>query len=431
MEDKKDEKAVEHTEELPVVENVVWHRENEEDSLDKPVEDEVHMTPIDADDPIPSENEELHIGVEKNKIPKDKEQQEVKKEVVPKKASKKMLVILAIVMFLIFATVGVFYFYDAYQKEQQAKKKAYDKMYDQLKVTFVEDEKDKDGNAVDPTIFEYGEEEKDAMDLVDTHYGDVTCKPKKIDTSKVGTQKIVYTVTMKDSYQETVSRKFTLRVTVHDTQSPTITLVDSKVTITEGDTFDAKENVSSVNDPVDGELTYVEQEPEKENTSAPYYSEGWYTIENTVDTEKPGSYSVRIKACDKNGNASDIAYSVTVKQKDPTSFMTIATRTYTKTLGQMQETDDQPATETGNWSDVDTYLGNVLYKSSAYTNQDEMMRDGQKYVSESFDSLTKDKEKKKLPVIGDISVDADEATLYYMEALDDEGNVMYYFYAIV
>ena len=424
--EEKEKKPVEHTEELPVVENVVWHREEEEDTLDKPVENEVHMTPIEADDPSISEKEEYHIGVEKT----DTKKLEIKED-SPKKSNKKTWIIVGIVIVILIVGIGAFYFYDAYQKEQEAKKKAYDKMYDQLKVTFVEDEKDEDGNFIDPTLFEYGIGEQDAMKLVDTHYGDVTCNPEKIDLTKVGTQKILYTVTMKDSYQQVVSREFSLNVTVHDTQSPTITLANSKLTITEGDVFDAKENITSVIDPVDGELQYVESEPEKNNKTAPYYENGWYVIESDVDTEKPGSYSVRIKAYDKNGNAADVAYSVTVKQKDPTSFMTIATKTYTKALGKMTDSDAESAGETGDWKDVDSYLGSTLYKSETYTNQDEMMRAGQKYISENFDSLTKNKEKKNVNVIGDISIDVDEATLYYMEALDEDGNVMYYFYAIV
>lgn len=424
--EEKEKKPIEHTEELPVVENIVWHREEEEDTLDKPVENEVHMTPIEADDPSISEKEEYHIGVEKT----DTEKPEVK-EVPPKKRNKKTWIIVSVAIFILIVGIAAFYFYDAYQKEQAAKKKTYDKMYDQLKVTFVEGEKDADGNVIDPTIFEYGTGGQDAMTLVDTHYGDVTCNPEKIDLTKVGTQKILYTVTMKDSYQQVVSREFSLNVTVHDTQSPVITLTNSKVTITEGDTFDAKENITSVVDPVDGELQCVESEPDKDNKSAPYYENGWYMIDSDVDVETPGSYSVRIKACDKNGNASDVAYSVTVKQKEPSSFMTIATKTYTKALGKMTDSDAQSAGETGNWKDVGSYLGDVLYKSETYTDQDEMMQAGEKYITDNFDSLTKNKEKKNINVIGDISIGVDEATLYYMEALDEDGNVMYYFYAIV
>ena len=52
-------------------------------------------------------------------------------------------------------------------------------------------------------------------------------------------------------------------------------------------------------------------------------------------------------------------------------------------------------------------------------------------VKDHFDDLTKNKESKSLQIIGKISIDTKEATLYYMSALDDNGEVMYYFYAIV
>ena len=154
-------------------------------------------------------------------------------------------------------------------------------------------------------------------------------------------------------------------------------------------------------------------------------------LKSDVDTETPGSYNVRLKACDINGNATDLAFSVTVKKKEPSSFMTIGTRTYTQALGQMNEGKDEASEGQGKWEDVNSYLGNVLYRSDVYDNQETMMNDGQQYVKDHFDDLTKNKESKSLQIIGKISIDTKEATLYYMSALDDNGEVMYYFYAIV
>ena len=111
--------------------------------------------------------------------------------------------------------------------------------------------------------------------------------------------------------------------------------------------------------------------------------------------------------------------------------MTIGTRTYTQALGQMNEGKDEASESQGKWEDVNSYLGNVLYRSDVYDNQETMMNDGQQYVKDHFDDLTKNKESKSLQIIGKISIDTKEATLYYMSALDDNGEVMYYFYAIV
>lgn len=423
---KKDEK----TEELPVVENVVWHQEEENDSLDEPVEKEVHMTPIEADtSKIPQQ--ETVVAHKKPIVEKTVVQKKViKKE---KKDTKKVKIITAILIGVILLGGIGYYLFSYFQASSQAKKDAYDKVYSQLKVTFKEAEKDEDGNLVDPTIFEYGSEASDPMSLVDTYYGTVTCEPSKIDTSTVGSQTITYTTSMKDSYSQEVTRDFTLEITVHDTQSPIIEFNESSITMIEEEEFDSKENIKSITDVVDGELEYVEAEPEKENKNAPFYTKGWYTVTSDLDTDTPGSYTVRVKACDINGNSSELAYTVIVKQKDPTSFMTIGTRTITSipSLSQKEESDDQAASETGDWNDLSNYLGDALYTSGQYTSQDEMMSEAKSYFESNFDELTKNKSAEPVTIIGSITIDSYKATLYYMEALDDAGNVMYYFFAIV
>ncbi len=407
----------EHTEELPVVEDVAWHREEEEDSLDRPIEKEVHMTPITADEPL-----EEQKAKEQSAPPKEEKQN-------IKKTNKKLWIVLGAIVVIVLICFGVYYM-NRYQQDKAAKQASYQKVYEQLKVTFKEDEKDADGNTIDYIIYEYGEQARDPLDIVDTHYGDVSCKPTTIDTSKVGKQQLTYTATMQDSYGETVTKDFTLEVTIHDTQSPIIELNESSITITEGDTFDESSNIKSVTDVIDGNLEYVETEPEKTNTSAPFYESGWYTYTSDVDTETPGKYTVRIKATDINGNATDLAYQVTVKKKDPTSFMTISTTTYTKVLEQITE-EQNASSEIGEWENLSGYLGNVLYQSEQYSSQEEMMKDGSSYISNHFDELTKNKDAKQISVIGSITIDAKQATVYYMEALDDDGNIMYYFYAIV
>ncbi len=420
MEENKNERD-EHTEELPMVEDVVWHHEDEEDSLNEPIQNEVHMTPIEADEPKKEEP-----------VKKEVKKEQPKKQVPPKKKNQSGIKILVVILIVCVLGAGGWYLISQYQKDQAARQAAHDKVYQQLKVTFKEDEKDADGNKVDLTIYEYGEEANDPLDLVDTHYGDISCNPSTIDTSKVGTVKLTYTVSMEDSYDELVTREFSINVTIHDTQSPKIEAKESSITITEGDAFDPNENITSVKDVVDGDLEYVEKAPEKNGESAPFYETGWYTLDSNVDTETPGSYNVRIKACDINGNSTDASYSVTVKQKDPTSFMAIATKKYTKVLGTLDDGEEQGSGEIGEWTDVDGYLGDVLYKSDQYTSQDEMQSAAENYASSNFDDLTKDKASTQIGV-GDtkITVEAKEATVYYMEALDDEGNVMYYFFAIV
>ena len=154
--------------------------------------------------------------------------------------------------------------------------------------------------AADPTI-EYGEEITDpealAMSYVTKSAGDVTvANADSLDSMKIGTVNLTYTVSTQDTYGVEVSESKDLTVTVKDTQAPEITLASDTVSIQEGSTFDPLANVTEVKDPVDGDL-------DKEKL----------TVDNTVNTEKPGDYTVTVAAADKSGNTTDVAYAVTVK----------------------------------------------------------------------------------------------------------------------
>lgn len=432
----------EHTEELPVNENVVWHEQEEEDSLDRPVKHETRLIPITADEPIEEELQSKKVkkvikkkvvhkkgNITKSTNKKDEKIKPANKET--KKNNRKSLVAGSVFLaILVLCAVG-YYFFTQYQKNQVAKQEAYDKVYNQLKITFKETQEDEDGKLIDPTLFEYGSVASDPMELIDTYYGEISCEPKTIDTSKVGSVSLTYTASAEDSYKEIVTKEFKLEVTIHDTQSPTVEFNESSITMTEGDELDVKTNVKAVSDPVDGDLEYVEEEPKKEGSSAPFYEAGWYTITTDLDTETVGNYTVKVKACDVNANSTELAYVVTVKQKEPTQFMAIGTYNLKKitSLNQMSDPVESSISETGEWTDVENYLGNVQYRDETqYSSQDEMISDAQSYLKENFDSLAVSSGTTE--VLG-ISLEYTEATAYYMAALDDDGNVMYYFYAIV
>lgn len=156
--------------------------------------------------------------------------------------------------------------------------------------------------AADPTI-EYGEEITDpealAMSYVTKSAGDVTvANADSLDSMKIGTVNLTYTVSTQDTYGVEVSESKDLTVTVKDTQAPEITLASDTVSIQEGSTFDPLANVTGVKDPVDGDL-------DKETL----------TVDNTVNTEKPGDYTVTVAAADNSGNTTDVAYAVTVTPK--------------------------------------------------------------------------------------------------------------------
>ena len=156
--------------------------------------------------------------------------------------------------------------------------------------------------AADPTI-EYGEEITDpealAMSYVTKSAGDVTvANADSLDSMKIGTVNLTYTVSTQDTYGVEVSESKDLTVTVKDTQAPEITLASDTVSIQEGSTFDPLANVTGVKDPVDGDL-------DKETL----------IVDNTVNTDEPGDYTVTVAAADNSGNTTDVAYAVTVTPK--------------------------------------------------------------------------------------------------------------------
>lgn len=154
----------------------------------------------------------------------------------------------------------------------------------------------------DPTI-EYGEEITDpealAMSYVTDSFGDVTvANADSLDSMKIGTVNLTYTVSTKDAYGVEVSESKDLTVTVKDTKAPEITLASDTVNIQEGSDFDPLANVTEVKDPVDGDLDKAK-----------------ITVDNTVNTAEPGDYTVKVEASDNSGNTADVSYAVTVAPK--------------------------------------------------------------------------------------------------------------------
>ena len=99
-------------------------------------------------------------------------------------------------------------------------------------------------------------------------------------------------------------------VEVKDTIAPKIQLKKEVISLTEGDSFDALSNLTSVYDKVDGEIEYQKQEIVNSEVDTNYY-----TVDSNVNSDVPGTYEVTVTAVDQYGNESMVTYSVEVSEK--------------------------------------------------------------------------------------------------------------------
>lgn len=188
----------------------------------------------------------------------------------------------AIIIALIAIGIGIWY-----TSEQNHKQK----VLDALDITFKENE-----------YIEYGETKVDFNSFIKDKKGEpeITLPTDKVDTKKLGKKEFIYKIS-KDGY----SKEKSLSIEIKDTKAPAITFKEDKVTLECGAEFDAKSNIKSVNDPVDGKISY------EANTK----DNNYYTIASDVDTSAAGDYTVTVKAVDKNKLASEKKYVVHVNEK--------------------------------------------------------------------------------------------------------------------
>lgn len=160
---------------------------------------------------------------------------------------------------------------------------------------------------------EYGAKEYDTMAFVEgVENGEIVRYTKDIDTSTVGYKQLQYDISKDD-----VTKHFLYLVEVKDTKLPTITFNKETVYVYVGYNYDIKANIKSVEDEVDGKLEYVSSIPE-ENTN------GYYTVTSNYNKNKIGSYSVEVKAIDKNGNESTGKYTLKVIAKPQPKKTTVS-----------------------------------------------------------------------------------------------------------
>lgn len=190
---------------------------------------------------------------------------------------------------------------------------------------------------VDSITVEYGEE-LDNSKLFDAKESDENVTVKTVDgfdDKKLGEQEL--TVTFTDGEKETEK---TIKVKVEDTRKPVIELKKETITITVGDKLTLKDNVKSVSDPIDGELKYSSKEIQKS---------GYYIDAGKLDTDKAGTYEVKVMAYDANGNSSEKTFQVIVKKKETKKETSNASDSNTNTASSNNTTaPQQPASSSSN-----------------------------------------------------------------------------------
>lgn len=197
--------------------------------------------------------------------------------------SKKKIIIIAVsVVVVIAACIGGCVYFDHQNKQ---------KILDSISLEFN-----------DLKEIEYGSDVK-IEDLVKNVEGKVIYP--KLDMSKLGKQTLVFKVT-----KEGQEKTFDLTINVVDKTAPVITLTKEKETLKVQDKIDIKSYIKSVQDNYDSDLEYKDMKDVKEDDSQ------YYTYQSDVQTEKAGTYSIKVIAVDSSHNKTEKTISIVVEAKE-------------------------------------------------------------------------------------------------------------------
>ena len=201
------------------------------------------------------------------------------------------------------AVVGSAFGYNYYEDTRK------EQIYDTLHMTFSSVRE-----------VEYGSKDNNTLEFVKSYEnGILSSYTEEIDTSSIGVRELKYEIVKDD-----VSKEYTIQVEVKDTVKPTIEFKYKTITLYVGNTYVYKNNVKSVKDAVDGELTYMAKAPETNE-------KGYYTISTNLNNKKIGTYNVTVKAVDKNGNESSAKYNIKVIARPVKNTTKTTTKKTTKT----------------------------------------------------------------------------------------------------
>lgn len=251
---------------------------------------------------IDEELENIVVTKQKNEIKDSNE------ESTNDKKKKKKWLIIVICLVLIAGVADFGYLSSQSKKKEEAQKTAFDNVAVEVKDDYAE--------TIPLTSEEKILKTEDLVEILKDGKADKNTKITKvskdtIDTSKEGGYIITYTIETIDSLgnKATKDYKKTFTVTNTDEVAPVIKLNKDTVEITEGDAYDPSENIKSVKDDFDGNITKADKKPDEAGAA-------YYLIDfSKLDTSKAGEYKVKVTAADKAGNEATKEFTVKVKAK--------------------------------------------------------------------------------------------------------------------
>ena len=152
---------------------------------------------------------------------------------------------------------------------------------------------------LDNASIEYGSANYNIQDLIKDVEGEIVSIKQDVDTNVVGEQEVIVEVK-----KENIVKEVPIVISVVDTVAPVIQIKEETVTITSGDDYDLTSNVESVNDSVDGVISYLNEVKEDSNF--------YYHFSYGDDIDAVGTHEVTLTAKDKNGNVSEAKFTLEV-----------------------------------------------------------------------------------------------------------------------
>ena len=154
----------------------------------------------------------------------------------------------------------------------------------------------------DTATVEYGSPNYDIKKLIKEVDGEIISVKQDIDVNTIGAQEVILEVK-----KDNMVKEVPVIISVVDVVAPVISLKDERVSITEGDSYDLKENIESIIDEIDGELNYME--------NAPANSLNYYDFQYDGDIFEVGSHEITVLAIDGSGNKTEQKFVLEVAEK--------------------------------------------------------------------------------------------------------------------